>query len=358
MKYNKFLTAILVLLNGLWLSGCLSQAPSMTINSPTNGAVIELSASTHPDPSHDWLHWNPGYLEITVNYPDRAHEWEIQDNGRSILPPDLYTEPNWVEPAPFRWEPANLGIHIITARAAFQDDNSQLHWSDYTSVTVCVINDPVNPVPNIPIGAVGNCLIPPTVTPTPVPIPNPIDSVQAYPNPIYYGDTCPSLTTVTFRTALTLPAGITSDLATVQAHVSVVIGPSETNEGNLLVALLPNGTWDTVTGGQVFLGTLDLSHRYSDSLNHFDPAALGGSPGALLWYLDVSRHDPSFSTETIIGRSANQVLDLSPCPVSGHGPSPHAGGGTPSVCGYTNATSCNLAGCSWNSINSTCSITP
>ncbi|HUH98150.1 MAG TPA: hypothetical protein VLZ89_12365 [Anaerolineales bacterium] len=199
----------------------------------------------------------------------------------------------------------------------------------------------------------------PTSTPTPAPTPIPvIDSVQAYPSPVYYGDTCPSLSTVTFRAALALPTGVTPDLVTVEAHVSVVIGSGEANEGNLLVPLLSNGTWDTSSGGQVFLGMLALSHRYNDALNHFDPASLEGSPGALLWYVDVSRHDPSFSTAAIIGRSTNQVLDLSPCPVSGHNPpSTHGGSGSPSGCGqYSNQTSCNLAGCSWN--GTACSVAP
>lgn len=199
-----------------------------------------------------------------------------------------------------------------------------------------------------------------TAAPTSTPIPNPIDSVQAYPNPIYYGDTCPSLANITFRAALTLPAGTTPDLADVEAHVSVVIGPAESNAGNLIVPLLPNGTTDTASGGVVFLGTVALTHPYNQGSDHFDPASLGGSPGALLWYADVSSHDPSNSTAAFLGRSANQVLDLSPCPVSGQNPAHNStGGGAPTGCGqYTNQTSCNLGGCSWNSQNSSCTVNP
>ncbi len=199
----------------------------------------------------------------------------------------------------------------------------------------------------------------PTSTPTPIPV---IDSVQAYPNPIYYGQTCPSISTVTFRAALTLPNGITPDLVDAQAHVRVIVGPSETNSGSLTVPLQSNGTWDSSSGGQVFLGTVALTHTYNDALNHFDPASLGGNSGALLWYVDASSHDPSYQTQTLLDTSPNQVLSLAPCPASGHNP-PHnsnnGNGTTVTGCAqYTNQTSCNLGGCSWNPQNSSCAVNP
>jgi hypothetical protein len=196
-----------------------------------------------------------------------------------------------------------------------------------------------------------------TNTPTPTPIPV-IDNVQAYPNPIYYGNTCPSISTVTFRAALTLPNGTTPDMTNVQAHVSVRVGSGGTTAGNLLVNMLPDGSTDTASGGQVFLGTAALTHSYHDPFNSFDPASLAGGSGALLWYVDALRIDPTSSVATSLGRSSNQVLDLSPCPVSGHNP-PHNPNGSAPVTGcgqYSNQTSCNLAGCSWN--GSSCTVAP
>ena len=359
-----------IVLTNLLLAGCGGSNvpdPHVQITSPENGSVIYVSQTASDDP--DTWHWNPGVVTFTAENPAPSGDSSCpyppfmvgaRDNGLGfrglpLTPPQLACSTSAPGPFSMSWIPSSLGLNTLSAEVdVFLPNGSSVVFHSST-ITVCVLNDARNPVQNIPIGTTSSTCFP--HPPTPTAPPNPIDSVQAYPNPIYYGDTCPSLTVVTFRAALILPAGTTPDLVTVAAHVSVVIGPSETNEGNLLVPMIPNGTWDTATGGQVFLGTLDLSHRYNDPLNHFDPASLGGSPGALLWYADVARHDPS-STGTIIGRSLNQVLDLSPCPVSGHGPSPHTGGGTPSVCGYTNATSCNLAGCSWNSSNSTCSVTP
>ena len=289
----------------------------------------------------------------------------IYDNGVVVGHP-FYTvagQPSatsYHETFPIQNETA--GPHVVYAQGREIDvlnSTTTTHSTWYISNLLCFFVGPNPPSQPVLCGIGSNssfltvATITPTITPTPIPV---LDSVQAYPSPIYYGDTCPSLSTVSFRATLTLPSGTTPDLITVEAHVSVVIGASETNSGNLLVPMLSNGTWDTSTGGQVFQGTIALTHPYDDADNHFDPASLGGSPGALLWYVDVSRHDPSFSTKSMIGRSANQVLDLSPCPINGHNspstnnsPSKNNGNGSASGCGqYSNQTSCNLGGCSWN----------
>ncbi|HUI89837.1 MAG TPA: hypothetical protein VLX61_14055 [Anaerolineales bacterium] len=370
----------------LFLTACGSgQQVSLNLDSPHNGQIITLSSAIdRPYPygvgdvystSTEDIHWNPGYFQATLNSTGgdindfaRNGGWGIKIDGSWFDDCDpnhgcrLNAQGSWTQQ--LWWEPDSLGIHSMELLGSYYTGSDlfgdHYAYSQPIDITVCVINDPLHPVPNIPVRQLNlpsglsspfTCNVPPTVTPTPIPI---IDSVQAYPNPIYYGNTCPTISTVTFRAALTLPPGVTADQVTVQSHVRVVIGSLSTDSGSFLVNLLPNGSWDATTGGQVFLGTLDLSHRYNDANNHFDPASLGGSPGALLWYVDVSR------SGTLLGRSGNQVLDLSPCPIPGHNPPPHNGGGSPSspsgICGqYTNATSCNLAGCSWN--GTSCGVT-
>lgn len=136
---------------------------------------------------------------------------------------------------------------------------------------------------------------------------NLIANVQAYPSPIYYGNTCPSVSTLSFRAALMLPPGIVPNQLQVLAHVNVA-DSNGNPAGSLSVPLMPNGTFDTASGGSVFLGNLDLSRSYTDNGNNFDPASLGGANGSLKWYIDVANQN------TEMGRSSDQTLNLSPCP--------------------------------------------
>ncbi|HUI89835.1 MAG TPA: hypothetical protein VLX61_14045 [Anaerolineales bacterium] len=302
-------------------------------------------------------------VQYGTNVPSDSNrvnfEVEVFDNGTQVSD-RLY--PGTLSQASFTIAHETPGGHLLSAKGrAINRDGSVSSW--YLSSVVCTfVGAPPSGTDFCSVDYVAQGLqAAPTNTPSPTPTPIPvIDSAQAYPSPIYYGDTCPSLSTVTFRAALTLPSGTTPDLVEVRAHVSVITGSVSTPSGSLLVPLLPNGTWDSATGGQVFVGTLALTHSYNDANNRFDPASLGGSSGALLWYVDASRHDPTGSTGTYLGRSANQVVDLSPCPTAGHNPPPHNGSGSQSspsgICEqYTNATSCNLAGCSWN--GTSCSVT-
>jgi hypothetical protein len=305
-------------------------------------------------------------------------EYTITDNGEtiahvgneSIAQRHLLVYENHAAP----------GVHDVqvTGRAwRLNSPGGQPYYTaPWTSNDVCFFVGP-NPPPDfcatrtVPMPLV----VAPTAThtpfpPTPIPV---IDSADAYPSPIYYGDTCPGLSTVTFRAALTLPSGITADLVNAQAHVSVMIGSAQSNAGSLLVPLPATQTWDTTTHGQIFTGSLDLSHAYNDANNHFDPAALGGSSGALLWYVDASSHDPSFQNVISLGRTLNQVINLAPCPAAGENPPQHGNGNNPgsgssgssggspggSGCAaYSNELSCDLAGCSWNPGGSSCTVSP
>jgi hypothetical protein len=225
----------------------------------------------------------------------------------------------------------------------------------------CATRTVAYPVQVEPSATATQAPIPPTAIPV-------IDNVSAFPAPIYYGDTCPALSTVTFRAALTLPNGTTADLIDAKAHVTVRVGTSGSNSGSLVVPLQSTQTWDTASGGLIFSGTLALTHSYNDANNQFDPASLGGNTGALLWYVDVSSHDPSLQNALYLGRSPNQVIDLSPCPQAsqnrphnpGGGTGPGSGGtGPASGCSqYGNQTSCDLAGCSWDPQASSCSVSP
>ena len=158
-------------------------------------------------------------------------------------------------------------------------------------------------------------LVPHVIQPFPTDTPalnDLIANVQAYPSPIYYGQTCPTLSTIAFRTALKLPNGTAANQIQAFAHVGVS-STGGSPAGNLLIPLLPNGTFDTASGGQVFLGSISLTHSYNDANNQFDLASLGGSSGALHWYVTVSSNDSS-GQGVELARSPDQTINLAPCP--------------------------------------------
>ncbi len=360
-----------VIILGVVMSGCggFRHAVILITNPHDNdtfalgdGVNVHISASSSLPANHgSW----------------ESYEYEVRDNdrliGHGLRIPFTQTEATVVENA------LPGGLHLITARArGIRRDydttasTPQYIYGDwYNSNEVCVWFGPNAPADFCTIRTIGQPVeVAPTAThtpfpPTPVPV---IDSVQAFPNPIYYGATCPNLSTVTFRAALTMPAGITADMVQVQAHVNAEIGSVQSNSGSLLVPLLATQTWDTATGGQVFSGTLDLSHSYNDASNHLDLGSLGGNSGALLWYADASSHDAAGMNATFLGRSGNQVIDLAPCPTASQNRPHNNGSGSGSTSGgssggtgceqYSNQLSCNLAGCSWNPQSSACSVTP
>jgi hypothetical protein len=181
--------------------------------------VIVLAANTQPDPdSHPEIHWLPGYIGVTVgnlprgvnspcDYPATA--WEIRDNGQLIIgveggvyvAPCSSASPNYS----FRWEPSTLGEHVLSVRAGVQLDlngnSDRMTWFEAGNVTVCVINDPLQPVPDVPLGNTGNCAIPPTPTPTSPPpfrpTDTPVPSIPVPVNPFQHGEGCAQYTDVT-----------------------------------------------------------------------------------------------------------------------------------------------------------------
>ncbi len=340
--------------------------PHVRITYPADGAVIYVSQL--PSDAQSFWHWNPGYITFRADSVPSSTDSTCPYPPFSIFPRDdgggfrgLPLSPTQdscsnTPPSPtftVSWIPNTLGLNTISAEVDIYPPTDQLggHFTYQVAnpITVCVLNDPDHPSPDITIGRTSPTCNPVPLTPTPIVA---VDSVQAYPNPIYYGDSCPSLSSLTFRAVLTLPASIQASSVQVIAHVGVVIGSTGNRSGSLQVTLLPDGTWDASTGGQVFTGTLNLSHSYSDPNNQLDLASLAGASGALLWNVTVTGSDG-----TNLGHSSNQVVSLSPCPAPGHNPPHNPGGSNPNGCSqYTNQTSCNLAGCSWNPQNSSCSV--
>ncbi len=364
MKDKSIRRIVVLIVIGLMLASCSGGPPGINFIRPPDGSVVLLS-STHNGPNgigsvsleiHTNSHTNITVsMNITLNF---------YDNGSRFFTQSMTLDPSSDAPwggVTIPWTPHSLGDHTIRAQVIYPGGDLE------ASENVCVVNDPANPIPNLPTGTTNFCTsveaqeLRAAITPTNTPIPV-IDSVQGYPSPIYYGATCPSVSTVTFRTALTLPDGVTPDLLTVEAHVNVIMGSSATNSGHLLVTLLPTGTWDASTGGQIFAGTLSLGQSYNDANNQLNLASLNGDSGALQYYVDVSRHDPSYQSSTMLGRSLDQVISLSPCPTASI-PQPHSSNkgssGAPATgCAqYTNEVSCNLGGCTWNTHTASCGLT-
>ena len=333
--------------------GLSHQRATFQIVDPSDGAVVSVGSQIT--------------IRFQSNIPQDSsinrYQLQIFDNGimvvDRIFPPFSGSGVTVSVPLP---QPETAGGHIIYAYARGVHTNGTMtDW--YRTQQVCVLagsssgnSCDSNSRQAQPI------VVAPTITPTPNRM---IASVQAYPAQVYYGPTCPaSLSTITFRAALILPGGTTPDQFQVNAHVGMRVGSSGTTIGSLLVPLLSNGTWDAASGGQVFIGTLSLTHSYNDANNQFDLGSLGTSSGAVLWYATVSGNNSSGQNTELVS-SPNQVISLSPCPASG-GVLPHnsnkgngTGSGSATGCSqYTNQTSCDLAGCSWNPQGSACTVSP
>ncbi len=371
---SRYLPLFIIVCLSSWLAGCGGPQAQIAFADPPNGATLTYSGSpllvrlTGSNLPFTGSNPGPAYANLTDNGQDLYNEeantlyegLHSTSGGGFVLPFDA---PEFSGNGIFLrlyFYPTTYGEHTLTATACINSGNC----TSAPSIRVCIVPDPNNPAPvstngfsvpvgSIPVGNLGSCVIPPTITPTPSVI---IDSLSAYPSPIYYGQTCPSLSTLTFRAAITLPAGTTADQFQVAAHVGVVIGSTANRSGALLVPMPSTGTWDSSSGGQVYSGTLNLTHSYSDPNNQLDLAALGGNSGAILWSLTVNGDNGSGQNTELV-HSLNQVVSLSPCPTAGHTPPHGSGSGSPSGCAqYTNETSCNLGGCAWNPQNSTCSV--
>jgi hypothetical protein len=336
----------IMVLFAIVISGCGFQhsAATFAIIDPSNRTTYSLGSTIT--------------IRFASNIPQdptiNRYQLQIFDNGSMVVDRiyPSFSGPTLYVPLP---QPELAGGHILfaNARAVFVN-GTMSDW--YRTQQICVFVGP--PTTTSCDQSAQPLTIAPTITPTPNPM---IANTQAYPSQIYYGPACPaSLSTLTFRAALMLPNGTTSDQWLVNTHISVRVGSSGASSGSLLLPLLSNGTWDTASGGQVFIGALSLTHSYNDANNQLDIASLGTSSGAILWYVTISENNAS-GQNTELERSSNQVVSLAPCPASG-GVLPHnsnKGSNGATGCGqYTNQTSCDLAGCSWNPSGSSCTVTP
>ena len=349
-SHSRSLMGIIVLI-AIVISGCALQhrAATFAIIDPSDRAIIPLG--------------RPITIRFASNIPQDSninrYQLQIIDNGVMVVdriyPP--FSGPTLYVPLP---QPVPAGGHILFANArGVYANGTMTDW--YRTQQICIFVGESN---SNYCNSYGQGAQPLSVAPTITATPNRmIANVQAYPSEVYYGPTCPaSLSTVTFRAAIILPGGTTPDQFQVNAHVGVRLGSNGTNSGSLLVPLLSNGTWDSTSGGAVYIGTLALTHSYNDANNQFDLGSLGTSSGAILWFATVSEINPGGENTELV-RSTNQVLSLFPCPTSGGVP-PHnqnngSGTGSATGCGqYTNQTSCDLAGCSWNPQGSSCTVNP
>ena len=349
-----FLVLVAIVISGCGLN---HSAATFQIVDPSDGTVFSVGS--------------PITIRFQSNIPQDSsinrYQLQIFDNGimvvDRIFPPFSGSGVTVSVPLP---QPETAGGHIIHAYArGVYTNGTMTDW--YRTQEVCVL---VGSSSGVSCDSNSRQAQPIVVAPTITPTPNRmIASVQAYPAQVYYGPTCPAtLSTVTFRAALTLPSGTTPDQFQVNAHIGIRVGSSGATSGNLLVPLLSNGTWDSTSGGQVYVGTLALTHSYNDANNQFDLGSLGTSSGAILWFVTVSANDSSGENTELV-RSPNQVVSLSPCPASGavqphnqhngNGSSGSTGNGSATGCSqYTNQTSCDLAGCSWNPQGSACTVSP
>lgn len=339
-----------IVLVAIIISGCgLQHQANFYIITPRDRSVVPLGTTITLQ------------LGSNVGQDPNINRYQLQvfDNGNMVID-EIYSPFSGSSvniPLP---QPESAGGHFIYANArAVYVNGTMSTW--YRTQQICVFaGTPGTSFCQAYSQNAQPIVVAPTITPTPNRM---IASVQAYPSQVYYGSTCPStLSTLIFRAALTLPDGTMPGQFQVNAHVGVRVGSSGTTSGSLLVPLLSNGTWDTASGGQVFIGTISLTHSYNDANNQLDLASLGTSSGAILWYVTVSGTNSS-GQNTELARSPNQVVNLASCPISGgtlpHNPNKGNGSGGANGCGqYSNQTSCDLAGCSWNPQSSACTVSP
>jgi hypothetical protein len=353
---HSFLTALG--LAALLLSGCgpLPHEPLFAITSPhqddslpaNQPVTIRMDAFglAHPNPCYD------------------HYEYSVADNGTQFVN-RTFVPVSEEHPYEIIVHPYN-GVHWVDVHGRLAWRSSSCggrEYSEWINRTVCFWVGPDRPPDICSTRTIAEGVRQSTPTPAPTPTPVPVIlELDSYPDPVYYGDTCPALSSVALRAALAVPQGVAADQLDVKAHVSVRVGSTSGEAGSMVVQLQPTQSWDASTGGQLFEGSLDFSRSFNDATGQFSPAALAGASGAVLWHVEVSRGAALLET------SHNEVIDLAPCPTQGQTGGRHTGGSgsaggsnSPggSGCGqYTNQVSCNLAGCSWIPQSSSCVVSP
>ncbi len=341
--------------------------PAINITEPHNASTFASNANITLHVSLEGVAGDSGAWD---RYDD-----QVLDNG--VIVSQASDQPISVTTRTLELGALLNGIHLVEVRgraarpdpsvADSPNDPHRIFGNWYASKPVCFFVGP-NPPEDFcssvtitgPLAAVTATPSPsPTSLSTPLPV---IQSASASPASVFYGNTCSSQSTVTFQAAFSLPAGAAPGLVQAQARVAVLVGSGQSVSGSFLVPLHPTGARDAATGWVLYSGSLALSRSYNDAANQFDPAALAGQAGALLWYVDASSHDAAGQNAFYLGRSMDQVIDLSPCPVGT--PPPVLQNNVVSTASvpnqgcaqYSNELSCSIAGCSW--AGAICVISP
>jgi hypothetical protein len=347
-------------------SACARQAPAL----PPIDIVDPHVGSTFPSGTEVDLHvtfYGVGGGSNTW----QSYEYQLLDNGQVVSQAaDIPISQTTLSPT-LRSLPDGTHLVVVRGRAArpnpdyaeAANDAHRVYGDWYTSNPLCFFVG-ANPPEDIcstaamaqPLKGAAPAASPiPTFASTLAPV---IQSLSAFPAPAYYGHACPGLSTITFRAMLALPAGMPPELVEAQAHVTLEVGAGQSSMGSFAVPLLPAAAAGGAAGDVAYSGTLDLSRSYDNASSHFDLSALAGGVGALLWYVDASSHDAAGANVFHLGRTMDQVIDLSPCPV-GTLASPRStpqDSASQGCSQYTNELSCTLADCSW--LGSACAISP
>lgn len=366
-KSPLLLLPIMLVLASLVAGACASRPAThsaINITDPHNGNTFPSGADVDLHVTFSGLGGQPGAWE--------SYEYQVLDNGQIVSGvANIPISQSRLSPT-LRALANGTHLVVIRGRAARPDpaytglpnDTHRIFGDWYASTPLCFFVGP-NPPEGLcsnaalagPVGAATAGPVP-TFATTQVPV---IQSLDAFPAQVRYGKACPSLTGVTFRAVVSLPAGAAPDIVQAQAHVFVRVGAGTLDSGSFVVPLHPAGTPDPTAGGALYTGTLALNHGYNDADSHFDPSALAGATGALIWYVDASSTSAAGSSAVSLGRTMDQVIDLAPCPNGTPSPAQNSSAANSSTsdlgCAqYGNELSCSLAGCAW--AGSVCTISP
>lgn len=312
--------------------------------------TLGVSITAPSDNSIMYMQLYRGFpIALSVRTDQPANRWVLYTNqgvvtDNEISNPASFVAINWNVPGP--------GLYILSVAAY----NSQLHLSGRSnSIRVCVMEYGTDATdPGIPYGYTGEC--PPQHSETnstdPVSLWTTVQPLSLAEN--FQCDATPPLPVLTFRSVLTDPASRTA-LVTV-AYGGRTNGSSSTFDPQNLV-LNP-------IGGNVYYGSTDSSPiTLANLANIFSGMRLGSeNPRTVQWTAKAWG-----SRGELLAVDGPHEIPVNPCfvlpeptetpvpPVPVQNNPNQQGTGCSQ---YHSQTSCNLAGCSWNPQNSTCSVAP